>query len=97
MEKVDESNKNGLEASLDQTLELAPLQDVTVSMVDAILQSGVSSDVFKEIPIVGTLVNLVRAGNNISNLLFTKKVLKFLVELNEIPLEQRQKEYRKIK
>jgi len=55
--------------------------------IDAILDDGVLRDV----PIVSTILGITKTATNIRDLLLTKKILRFLNELNKVPLYERKK------
>lgn len=51
---------------------------------------AVAEGVIRDLPIVGTLANLVRAGQSIAEELFIRKLVRFLDGLKDVPLEDRQ-------
>jgi len=55
--------------------------------IDALLDDGLLRDV----PIVGTLVSLGRAGIALRDRIFAKKVARFLLQLCEVPEEERRR------
>ena len=67
----------------DQIKEIT--KDLTEVAIDAFFNDGI----LKDIPIVGTFFNLYNLSQNISNSFFTKKILKFLFELNSISNKER--------
>lgn len=53
--------------------------------LDAILSDGV----VKNIPIIGTALTLLKAGNDTHAYFFAKKIIKFLTEIEVIPYDER--------
>ncbi|HEX8577704.1 MAG TPA: hypothetical protein VF677_15565 [Flavobacterium sp.] len=60
-------------------------RDLTEVAIDLMLENGI----LKDLPIVGTLYNVYNFSQNVSNAFFAKKILKFLLELNDIPESER--------
>lgn len=67
-------------------------KDLTEVAIDQMLENGI----LKDLPIVGTLYNIYSLSQNVSNAFFTKKILKFLFELNDIPESERLEFIRKM-
>jgi len=53
--------------------------------IDALLDDGL----LRDIPVVGTLVSLARAGIALRDRIFAKKVARFLLQISEVPEEER--------
>jgi hypothetical protein len=77
--------------SLFDTLKNSDLTEIAADFGELMLDEGLSNDLVKDIPILSTLRNLYNVTTSISNYLFTKKVLKFLKGLADIPLKEREK------
>ena len=60
--------------------------------LDALLDDGL----LKDLPVLGTLQKLYNVAANVRNRLFMKKLLQFLVNLADVPKEQRQKQISKL-
>lgn len=60
--------------------------------IDSIMKDGVA----KEIPIVGTIVGLIKSTQSIGNWLFLRKIISFLKELNDIEIRKREEMINKI-
>jgi hypothetical protein len=65
--------------------------DLADKLGEVALDSLLSDGVLKEIPIVGTALTMLKAGNDIAAFFFAKKVIQFLVEVEKIPQESRTK------
>ncbi len=75
---------------LEKSLKKDDLSHLTANLgevgIDAILDNGV----LKDIPILSSIVGSINAIGSIRDALFTKKLISFLSELTDIPMEQRQ-------
>ena len=60
-------------------------KDFAEVAIDGIMDDGV----LKDVPLVNTIVGVVKFGNSINKYLSAKKIYKFLFELHHIPQEQR--------
>lgn len=68
------------------------LKDYSEIIVDNIIEEGF----LKEIPIIGTVLGLVNFSNSINQHFTTKKLFKFLIQLDKIPIEKRRKKINEI-
>lgn len=73
------------------TIKDSNLQNITADVSEIMIDSILKDGVFKEIPIFGTFINMYRAGMNIQDRLFLKKIISFLGPLNNISSDQRKK------
>jgi len=87
---------NNIQKSFDETLADCNLLnlgiDISEIAIDSILQDGL----LKELPIVGTIINLSKLSANIQDKLFLKKILTFLNGLRDISPEKRKEMIEKI-
>jgi hypothetical protein len=60
-------------------------EDLTEVTLDSLMQDGV----LKEIPIIATVVGLLKTSNNIREKIFAKKLLNFFYALKDIPIKKR--------
>jgi hypothetical protein len=78
-----------LDLSLIQSIresELVPVAtDLTEVGLDAIMDQGL----LKDIPIIGSFVNLCKAGRTIQGRMYARKLLLFLRELSKVPKAKR--------
>lgn len=65
------------------------LKEITKDLTEVAIDQMLNEGVLKDLPVVGTLYNIYSLSQNISNAFFTKKIIKFLLELNEIPESDR--------
>lgn len=63
------------------------VSDITEASMDSILSDGL----LKEIPIIGSVVNLIKVGLTIKDRLFFKKLIIFLREIEKVDHKKRQK------
>ncbi|KPM33550.1 Hypothetical protein I595_453 [Croceitalea dokdonensis DOKDO 023] len=60
-------------------------KDYTELAIDGLMDDGI----LKDIPLVGTVIGVMKFGNSLNKHLSAKKLYKFLFELQSIPLEKR--------
>jgi len=90
MKKISPPEK--LESVITSTELVSLTQEFGEIAIDGFLDDGV----LKDIPILGTAVNLVSFGNSVNQMLFTKKIYKFLFHLRHIPEDKRIKTIKNI-
>lgn len=73
--------------SLIDTLADSDLPHLTADVADTLLSAG--QDAAASIPVIAPLVQALRVVGNISNYIFTKKVLRFLMALRDVDEEAR--------
>ncbi len=91
--KPGEDKSTGV--SLMRTVTGSELNSVVFDAAEVALDSVMSEGVLKELPIVGSIVNLIHAGGKVSEELFIRKLLRFLQELKEVPIAERRALLRK--
>lgn len=83
--------KDNIQESFNDTLINSNLEDLGINIselaIDSILQDGL----LKDIPIVGSIINLSKFGANVHDRLFLKKILSFLNGPKDVPLDERKK------
>lgn len=67
------------------------LGDVIFDVAEVILDQNLADGVLKDIPIVGVLANFAKTRQSVSEELFVRKLVRFLNELNNIPIHERKK------
>jgi len=70
--------------------------DTSVELLEALGDQVFDDGLLKDIPILGTAVNLARIGKTITDRIFLKKVAKFLVSLSEVEEIEKQKFYSRL-
>ena len=65
------------------------IKEITKDLTEVAIDTFFNDGILKDIPVVGTFFNLYNLSQNISNSFFTKKILKFLFELNSISNKER--------
>lgn len=83
-----ETNKGLTEVVLSE-VKGEHLQDLGAEALELGLDSLLQDGLLKDIPVVGSLVSLVKFGKGVKDALFTKKLLAFLYALKDIPLKER--------
>lgn len=77
--------------ALVRTVACNQLGDAIFDLAEVALDQNLAEGVFKDVPIVGTLVKLARAGQAVSEELFLRKLTRFLADLNAVPVGEREK------
>ena len=88
---MDLQPQNNIQLSFDSTLKDANLNGIAIDFTELTIDSILNDGLIKEVPIIGTLVNLSKMGANIHDKLFLKKILSFLNGLKDISAEDRNK------
>jgi len=82
---------NKLSNSFEETLKDSNLQNVAIGLTETLTDSILKDGLLKDIPIVSTIVGLGKTSMKITDLIFLKKVISFLVGLKNISIEERKK------
>jgi len=77
--------------ALEDTLKDADLQNVTADLAEAFTDTMFTEGVLKDIPVLGTVLGLVKTTMNLRDRLFVKKLIHFLSCLNSIDPHSRHK------
>jgi hypothetical protein len=85
-----------LQNELVETIKNNELQSVTAEIAETIIDSALNEGMFRDIPLIGTIIGITKGLISIQDRLFTKKLLSFLFELRDIPTEQRNEQILKI-
>jgi hypothetical protein len=83
-------DKKDLGPALIDTIGRSDLTALTSNVGEIILDQFLESGVLRDIPIFGSLINLVKVGVGVRDILFAKKLLNFLKHIQEIPIQKRQ-------
>lgn len=87
---------NKISNSFEETLKDSNLQNVAIGLTETFTDSILEDGLLKDIPIIGTIVGLGKTSIKITDLLFLKKVISFLAELETISIEDRKEMIGKI-
>lgn len=82
--------------SFEQTLKDSNLQNVSIGLAETLSDSILEDGLLKDIPIIGTIVGLGKSTIKITDLLFLKKVISFLSELENVSIKDRKEMIDKI-
>lgn len=78
-----------LPETLKETLVESDLSSIVIDVAEITIDQFLSNGIIKEIPIINTLVSIVKGTQSVSNYLFLKKMVSFLNEVKDIPIEKR--------
>lgn len=84
-----QDNKENLEISLIRSIGTSDLKDLGMDLSEIAFDSVLDDGVLKEIPVIGSIAKLYSAGSTISGKIFEKKIIKFMIALEEINLKKR--------
>jgi hypothetical protein len=82
------TNQNNFDL-LGESIRSNSLIKISSDLFEVGLDTFLEDGILKDIPIIGTIVGLTKAGIGIRDKLFAKKILKFLFEIKDIPFEER--------
>jgi len=77
--------------ALMRILAGSQLGDAIFDLTEVALDQNLAEGVLKDVPMVGFIVKLARAGQSVSEELFLRKLTRFLADLNAVPIEEREK------
>lgn len=85
------NNIDNISPSFASTLAKSDLSSLMKDGVELGIDSLMDDGIAKDIPVVGTIVGLIKSSQNIGNWLFLKKILAFLTRLESVDRQQREK------
>lgn len=88
MDNTKEEEKR-LEGKLVQSFAVKELGDLTAEYAELSFDSILGDGIFKDIPILRTIVSLAKIGFNIRDRIYAKKILNFLAQVGQTTREQR--------
>ena len=91
MDEYYNMKNQSLEKSLLKSVSEAGLNKITKDLVEVGLDQIIKNGVLKDIPVVNTLVSVLKTGIGLREAVFVKKLYRFLFELNDIPHADRVK------
>lgn len=68
----------------------ADITSITKDVVESSIDSVTKDELIKNIPILNTLHSILKIGANIREQIFLKKIMKFIFQLKDIPLKNRE-------
>ena len=77
-----------LAQSMEQTMEIGNLSMIT-DVGEAIIDIALDDGILKDIPILGSIVGVGKCIKNISDVLFTNKLIAFLTGLKDVDAKER--------
>ncbi|MDP1609736.1 MAG: hypothetical protein Q8K62_06455 [Thiobacillus sp.] len=86
-----DKKKSSSGRALVRTVAGNQLGDAIFDLAEVALDQNLAEGVLKDVPIVGSLVKLARAGQSVSEELFLRKLARFLADLNSVPVEERER------
>lgn len=78
-----------MKEQFNQIIKSEDLKDITIDLVEKVLDNNIGDEIVKEIPILKSLVAVKKIYNSYTDRIFIKKAMFVLLELGESTLEQR--------
>ncbi len=91
-QKRDQSPEN----AIVESIAAENLEDLAADSFEAVLDSLVADGPLKDIPIIGSVLKIYRAGADIREAMFVRKLIRFLYCLHDVPENDRRKFVRKM-
>jgi len=85
-----------LACSLEDTIKSSELKNIGYDLSEVALDSIMSEGLLKDLPIVGTLLNLGKTAISIRDYLFQKKIIGFLTALDDVSVADKEDVINKI-
>lgn len=82
--------------SLEKSIKSDELSNIASDIGEIILDSTLEDGILKDIPIIGTIINLGKGYMSIQDRIFSRKILSFLLQLKDIPIQKRNQAIQKI-
>jgi|SRR5690554_2051846 len=80
-----------ISSAFEDTLKDTDLHSMTIDLAETFSDTFLHDGLLKDIPIIGTIVNLSKVAMNLKDRLLIKKLIYFLSELKEIDTEKRER------
>ncbi|MEP0873697.1 hypothetical protein NDA01_28595 [Trichocoleus desertorum AS-A10] len=75
--------------SLMDTICNSDLTAISSDIAEALLDQSLQEGIVHDVPILGSLINILKVGRTIQDRIFLKKVLQFLHQLQDVPPDKR--------
>ncbi|MCD9855727.1 hypothetical protein LUD75_13470 [Epilithonimonas sp. JDS] len=85
-----------LHESLVESIKSNGIVKITLDFGEAIIDSNLEDGILKDIPFIGSIINLNKGFMSIQDRIFSKKILSFLFQLKNIPEDKRIKAIQRI-
>lgn len=85
-----------LHESIVESIKSNGILKITLDFGEAIIDSNLDDGILKDIPFIGSIINLNKGFVSIQDRIFSKKILNFLFQLKDIPEDKRIKAIQKI-
>ncbi len=82
-------NKKNIENEIIKSIKSPELTNLAEKYAEIGIDAIMSEGFLKDIPIVGSIISIGKLGVNISNVIFVKKLIRFLVSLDSIDENER--------
>jgi hypothetical protein len=83
------SEKENIETSLIKSIAQSELKNIATDLGEVALDSLSEDGLVKDIPVIGTIAKVYSVGATVKGKIFERKIIKFLINLEEISEEKR--------
>ncbi|MDN3656822.1 hypothetical protein QWZ08_14340 [Ferruginibacter paludis] len=90
------NNLNHIENQIDNSIISSELTNLTSGITEVGIDGLLENGILKDLPIVSSIISATKIGIAIKERIFLKKVLSFLYQVKDIPINERQKFIEKI-
>jgi RNA recognition motif-containing protein len=78
-----------MKEQFNQIIKSENLKDITIDLVEKVLDDNIGNDIIKEIPILKSLVTVRNIYNSYTDRIFIKKAMNVLLELGDTNWKER--------
>lgn len=82
--------------SFIETLANSNLADVSIDLIENVVDKNICNEIVKDVPIINSLVGIVQTTQSISNYLFLRKIAAFMLKIKDISPLKRDKAIKRI-
>lgn len=75
---------------ISEIIKSKDLQDISLDLVEKVLDNQITDEIVKEVPILKTLIAVKNIYNSYTDRIFIKKAMNVLLELGDLDLEQKE-------
>jgi hypothetical protein len=90
------NNKSDVADSFKDSLFKDPLTDLTKELSEVSLDKLIADSTLREIPVIGSLLNLYKVSTGIRELFTIKKIIRFLFQQKGVSVEEKEKFLQKL-
>lgn len=86
----ENTTEKSIELSVVRTIDKSGMQDTLAHLAEAGLDQILDEGFLRDVPVLGTILGVIRATRSVRDLLLAKKLGRFLLALQTVPLKDRE-------